>query len=223
MATITNEVSLDVAELNRIDAIVGKQYDKQSRYLKVTITNHGEKIMIASGSTVVINARRSNNTADSFSGTVNDDGTVTVPITYYMLEYDGPVECDISIINSGDVMLTTTLFQLNVERAARSNTSVDTDPNKSLLLELIDDVEEVTAEYEESVTALMGTVDDKMEAVDATMAQVAEDVQAAIDATQLVTGPFYIVDTAHSKTYQAAIQIRNGKPCIIYDEYTPST
>ena len=222
MAVITNEITLDVAELNRIQAVVGKQYDKQSRFLKVTITNHGDKIMIAAGSTVVINARRSNNTADSFSGSVNDDGTVTVPITYYMLELDGPVQCDISIINSGDVMLTTTLFEINVEKAARSNTSVDTDPNKSVLLELIDDVEEVTAEYEASVSALMDTVDAKMDDVDATMAQVATDVQNAIDATQLVTGPFYIVDPDNSKTYQAAIQIRGGKPFLLYDEYTGS-
>ena len=222
MAVITNEITLDVAELNRIQAVVGKQYDKQSRFLKVTITNHGDKIMIAAGSTVVINARRSNNTADSFSGSVNDDGTVTVPITYYMLELDGPVQCDISIINSGDVMLTTTLFEINVEKAARSNTSVDTDPNKSVLLELIDDVEEVTAEYEASVSALTDTVDAKMDDVDATMAQVATDVQNAIDATQLVTGPFYIVDTDNSKTYQAAIQIRGGKPFLLYDEYTGS-
>ena len=139
-----------------------------------------------------------------------------------MLELDGPVQCDISIINSGDVMLTTTLFEINVEKAARSNTSVDTDPNKSVLLELIDDVEEVTAEYEASVSALMDTVDAKMDDVDATMAQVATDVQNAIDATQLVTGPFYIVDPDNSKTYQAAIQIRGGKPFLLYDEYTGS-
>lgn len=61
--------------------------------------------------------------------------------------------------------------------------------------------------------------------VDATaaeqQAQVAAAVKACEDAVsnvQLVTEPFYIVDMDQNKTYHAAIQVRSGKPVLVYDE-----
>lgn len=215
MAQILRNVILDVSDINRIQAIMGKQYDKQSRYLKVELVSLGEKIMVESNATVTINAKRPDGTAASYAGTVNTDGTVTVPLTYWMLQLDGTVLCDISII-VGDSMLTSAYFELAVQVATVSEVDIETDDNYPILVELINEVEDVKEQYEQSVSDLMAEVDTKMD-------QVAEDVQAAIDATQLVTGPFYIVDSANSKTYQAAIQIRNGKPVLLYDEYTPST
>lgn len=215
MAQILRDVILDVSDINRIQAIMGKQYDKLSRYLKVELVSLGEKIMVESNATVTINARRPNGTAASYAGSVNADGTVTVPLTYWMLQYDGTVLCDISII-VGDTMLTSASFELAVQKATVTEVDIETDEDYPILVQLINEVEDVKDEYEQSVTDLMNTVDAKMD-------QVEEDVQAAIDATQLVTGPFYIVDTAHSKTYLAAIQIRNGKPVLLYDEYTPNT
>ena len=86
MATIIKEIEVDVSQLNRFAAIVAKQYDKQSRFLKVTLLDSGERIKVESASTAVINARREDEVAKTFEGTVNADGTVTVPLTYWMLQ-----------------------------------------------------------------------------------------------------------------------------------------
>lgn len=46
MATIIKEIEVDVSQLNRFAAIVAKQYDKQSRFLKVTLLDSGERIKV---------------------------------------------------------------------------------------------------------------------------------------------------------------------------------
>ena len=71
MATIIKEIEVDVSQLNRFAAIVAKQYDKQSRFLKVTLLDSGERIKVESASTAVINARREDEVAKTFEGTVN--------------------------------------------------------------------------------------------------------------------------------------------------------
>lgn len=123
MATIIKEIEVDVSQLNRFAAIVAKQYDKQSRFLKVTLLDSGERIKVESASTAVINARREDKVAKTFEGTVNADGTVTVPLTYWMLQLDGTVKCDISIITANKTVLSTTLFELEVQEAAAPDDS----------------------------------------------------------------------------------------------------
>ena len=123
MATIIKEIEVDVSQLNRFAAIVAKQYDKQSRFLKVTLLNSGERIKVDKASTAVINARREDEVAKTFEGTVNMDGTVTVPLTQWMLQLDGTVKCDISIITANKTVLSTTLFELEVQEAAAPDDS----------------------------------------------------------------------------------------------------
>ena len=201
MATIMREITVDVAQVNRFAAIVAKQYDKQSRYLKVHITNMEQEMRIDPAAMVIINARREDDVAKSFEGVVNEDGTVTVPLTSWILGLDGTVLCDISIIVGTEVMLTTTLFELEVQQAAADDTSVSHDEDCSLLLQLINDTETVIGEYE------------------ASMAQAIEDCETAVAAAQLVTSPFYVVNNDTHKTYNCAIQVNGGKPQIIYDEF----
>lgn len=217
MATILREITVDVAQLNRFQAIVAKQYDRQSRYLKVQLTNLGEPIQADLDAMVVINARREDGVANVFAGTVNADGTVTVPLTYWMLELDGTVKCDISIIVGEESVLTTTLFELEVQEAAADDEAIEENEDYSLLVQLLQDVRdteaELTSEYEQSATNLKNTYE-------ASMNQALADVETAIAAAQLVTSPFYIVDNDNHKTYQAAIQVTNGKPIMVYDEFT---
>lgn len=217
MAQILREITVDVAQLNRFQAIVAKQYDKQSRFLKVQMTNLEKPIQVDCDATVVINARREDNTAKSFAGEVNNDGTVTVPLTYWMLELDGTVKCDISVIVGTDTVLTTTLFELEVQEAAADDTSVDKDDDYGILVSLINEVKktekELTTGYETSAKALKDTYEKSMQ-------QAVDDVNKAVTAAQLVTTPFYIVDNDNHKTYTAAIQVTGGKPVIVYDEFT---
>lgn len=217
MATILREITVDVAQLNRFQAIVAKQYDRQSRYLKVQLTNLGEPIQADLDAMVVINARREDGVANVFAGTVNADGTVTVPLTYWMLELDGTVKCDISIIVGEESVLTTTLFELEVQEAAADDEAIEENEDYGLLVQLLHDVEEteqeLTAGYEQSAANLKDIYETSMN-------QALADVAEAISAAQLVTSPFYIVDNDNHKTYQAAIQVTGGKPIMVYDEFT---
>lgn len=146
--TITRSISIDVAQENRLQPIVAKQYDRASRFLNVQFLDMGTEMTIEQGATIVINAKRSDGQGLSFSGSVNSDGTVRVPITYWMLELDGPVVCDISIItgSSADTMLTSTSFTLEVQAAAVTNADVEENEDYPVLLELIHEVSEFEPE-----------------------------------------------------------------------------
>jgi len=88
---ITREITVDVSKRNTFSAIVAKQHDSNSRFLKVTLTDLGEVITVPTTAQVVINALRDDGESKSFLGTANADGTVTVPLTPWMLELDGDV------------------------------------------------------------------------------------------------------------------------------------
>lgn len=159
MATIIKEIEVDVSQLNRFAAIVAKQYDKQSRFLKVTLLDSGERIKVESASTAVINARREDEVAKTFEGTVNADGTVTVPLTYWMLQLDGTVKCDISIITANKTVLSTTLFELEVQEAAAPDDSeIEKDDDYGILIQLIADVQAIKDAEAKRVTAENGRV-----------------------------------------------------------------
>lgn len=125
MAKIVQKISLEVAKPNFLQAIIAKQFDSDSRYLKVTLVNGSEKIEVQESSTVTINARRVDGAEDAFKGEVNEDGTVTVPLTYWMLELEGRLECDISVIDTDNTKLSTTKFTVEVERASCTGEGTD--------------------------------------------------------------------------------------------------
>ena len=139
MAQITGEISLDVAQKNVFQPITTKQNDSNSRFLKITVTDNGEPMTIAGTSTVLINALRSDGESKSFAGSVNSDGTVTVPLTNWTLALDGEVRCDVTVIDSDNRKLTTTLFSLTVERAANPDGSITEDDDYDVLVKLIGD------------------------------------------------------------------------------------
>lgn len=117
MAQIIKEINVEVAKPNLFQAIVAKQCDNNSRFLKATFVNENEKIEIDPTFNVTINATRPDGEHKRFEGVTNDDGTVTVPLSLWMLELTGTLYCDISIYNANS-KLTSTSFNVNVEEAA---------------------------------------------------------------------------------------------------------
>lgn len=146
MAQVIREISVDVAKANVFQAIVAKQNDDNSRFLKVTLTNEGAKLEIVKTSTVTINALREDGAAKAFLGTVNEDGTVTVPLVNWILELDGNVKCDITVVDAESRKLTSTMFTLAVEEAAYLGDDVSQDENYDLLIQLLDSFTATKAE-----------------------------------------------------------------------------
>lgn len=153
MAEIIKSLSLDVSLQNRIQAVVAKQYDKNSRFLKIQMTDEGRPISVEQTSVVTINASRADNTYKMFAGKVNGDGTVTVPITYWMLELDDKVSCDISVVDVEGRKLSTLNFTIEVERSNYTGEEISEDENYDLLLTLLEDITEAKAAEAERVTA----------------------------------------------------------------------
>ena len=141
MAHIIKSLSLDVSRQNRVRAILAKQFDNDSRFLKIQLNNEGEPIAVAPTSTVLINATRADGESESFSGYVNDDGSVTVPITYWMLEVTGRVKCDISVISEQGSKLSSLGFVIQVEKANGIDGEIADADGAGILVQLISDVE----------------------------------------------------------------------------------
>ncbi len=153
MAEIIKSLSLDVSLQNRIQAVVAKQYDKNSRFLKIQMTDEGRPISVEQTSVVTINASRADNTYKMFAGKVNDDGTVTVPITYWMLELDDKVSCDISVVDVEGRKLSTLNFTIEVERSNYTGEEISEDENYDLLLTLLEDITAAKTAEDKRVTA----------------------------------------------------------------------
>lgn len=158
MAQIIQKISVDVSKPNFFQAIVAKQFDSGTRFVKATFIHNNEKVHIEPTATVTINATRSDGSKDSFAGEVNDDGTATLPLTYWMLELVGTVKCDISVL-SGDSRLTSTSFDLEVEKASNNSGDVSEDESYDVLLSLIERVEAI--ENIESTTNKVTEINEK--------------------------------------------------------------
>lgn len=156
MIEIIKELNIEVSKPNVFQAVVAKQYDMNTRFIKATFVDFGEKITIPKSDTVqvIINALRPDGESQGFDGVINDDGTVTVPLHSWMLELVGTVTCDISVIDTkadNGKRLTTTSFTLLVEQAAWGNEGITNDPQYSLLIELLNTCEAAGEVAEEAL------------------------------------------------------------------------
>ena len=151
MSIVINDLSLDVSKEKRVRPQTAKQYDINSRFLRVRITNEGAPVAVDSDAYVIINAARSDGKSKSFRGIVNDDGTVTVPVTGWMLESKDFIMCDISVID-GDTgsKLSTMSFEIDVEKASASNKCIQKDEKYDILVSLISDCKQAKDDCEEA-------------------------------------------------------------------------
>lgn len=160
MIDIIKELNIEVSKPNVFQAVVAKQYDMNTRFIKATFVDNGDKIYIDPEATVsvAINALRPDGESKGFYGEVNQDGTVTVPLHSWMLEQVGTVICDISVIDTetGDnKKLTTTSFNLYVEQAAYGGDEITSDPQYDVLIDLINEVESIAGDMETALDSII--------------------------------------------------------------------
>ena len=165
MAEIVKQIILDVAKRNVFQAIIAKQNDNCSRFLNVRMVNEGETISIEQGSTVLINAKRSDGQSKSFAGVLNDDGTLTVPITSWILGINSIVKCDVSVIDKDGQKLTTTSFEIDVEASANPNDEISEDENYDILVDLIEQVDDAKTAAFSAATAANSAAEKFEEAI----------------------------------------------------------
>lgn len=226
MAKIVKSLSLDVSRQNRIQAVVAKQYDKDSRFLKIQLTDEGEPIVVDLSSVVTINASRADAISKAFAGEVNEDGTVTVPITYWMLALDDKVGCDVSVVDAQGRKLSTLNFTIEVEHSNHSGDDISEDENYDLLVTLLAEVAEAKDAEAKRVVAENARVTAETNRVNAETARdtaekeraAAEHNRAAAWANAEGIQQIVIEDLDNDKQYGYQLKIEGGKPKLYLDE-----
>ena len=114
MAIGTIWLTLDTFAYNHISDIVVVRGDYEARFIQAHITAKGITIPVSSTAAVTINARRPDGASKSFYGSANEDGSVSAPLTQWMSDIVGRVECSISVIDKGK-KISTTHFYIQVQ------------------------------------------------------------------------------------------------------------
>lgn len=228
MAEIIKSIKVDVAKLNTFPAVVAKQGDTLSRFLKVQLLNESEPLSVDSGATVIINVERVDGQSKAFSGSVNTDGSVTVPLTAWTLEIDGKARCSVSIV-IGEKRLTSTTFYVNVEHAEYTDSDYsDDDDTSDLFLQLLTAAENedarITAETARQnaetarQTAETTRLTKENERVSAETARNNAESARATAAAQAVTNANTAAQSANNAAQQVASALIAGGVLPIYDE-----
>lgn len=163
--TITKQITLDVSRPNNIPAISAKQFDEDSRFLKIYLVNGGEELSVESDSAVLINVLRADGESNSYSGSVNEDGSVTVPLSNWLLSVEGMASASVSIVQDG-VRLTSLSFDISVQVCETSDEpSEDEKDVWAQALSDIAEIESVVAELKPVVAELSAESNEILNAV----------------------------------------------------------
>lgn len=206
MAESIKEIVLDVCKPKALKAIIAKQNDVNSRFLKATLTNAGQIISIDSGSTITFNVERPDGEVRAFMGTLNEDGTVTVPLALWVLEQDGIARCEISVIDT-DSKLTTLNFVISIEENLYNSEDFIQDENYDLLVVMINRGTQATSDCIEATNNAIAVTEDC-----ATKTQLCEDATtASVQSTQAAETA---TRTANEKIEQMTTALGNAESII---------
>lgn len=152
---IIREISADVVKRGSTRSVYAKQNDTNSRFLNVRIQEDGKDIKVDSTSEVLLNVERPDKQENIFYGTVNEDGSVKVPLTSWMLELEGTLICDVSIVSEDPEVakLTTMLFNIYVEAAVVTNGSIIDTEDYNVIVDLLKRTDAAATKAEEAAKA----------------------------------------------------------------------
>lgn len=139
MSEATIKKVLDITGSNRNITISAVKNDYGSRFINAVLAADGEPIAVKSTEAVVINAKRADGNGKAFPGEVNSDGSVTVPVTQWMLDIPGTrTECTVSVLEAGKGKYSATPFYINVNDTPYEGDDVSPDdPEYDLLMEVL--------------------------------------------------------------------------------------
>lgn len=144
---------LDVSQKIPQKSIIAKQRDINSRFLTAAICDSGRPITVPQTARAVLNVRRSDGETNAFSCQINPNGSVTAPLTPWMLESEGDCVCDISIYGADETKLSTTSFTISVEEQVLDPDDLVGDENYNVLVDIIGEVTALKAGVEAAEAA----------------------------------------------------------------------
>ena len=177
LLVVVRDVVADVLSRNSVKPVVAKQNDASSRFLNVRIQENGKDMNIDSTCSVVLNVQRPDGSVGMIRGSINEDGTVRVGLSSWVLEQAGTVSCDISVVREDSTKLTTMTFYVEVEPAVCCDGDIIDTEDYSVLVDLINDTQNA---YD--------LVNEAAEQATATVRMCADATAAAIEATKRIDG-----------------------------------
>ena len=135
---IVANLTLDTYQRNKVAPLVVPQGDYGARVIRAKITDLGKPVIVESTAAVSIVATRSGDgESQAFSGSVNADGTVTVPVTQWMLDVpEEDVTCHIVVTGIG-YQYSTTSFLIEPQEKANPTEIAPDDPRQDLVTEVL--------------------------------------------------------------------------------------
>jgi len=208
----TQELKLDVAGSNKYSCVWAKQGDDASRYLKITVTEGGEALVLPTTATATFRALKPDGKSIYNPATINEDGTVTVELTAQTLAVAGRVMADVSIEDSGAVLSAVSFF-IDCQPAPLGQ-HIDSESQMVLLeaaLEKTDAAVTAEASREAAEKARAEAEAQRVAAESARENVFEEAVTNCEDATESLLSAAKYVVFAYDKT-------ENGLKCTIYKE-----
>lgn len=135
---INAQIRLDTFRDNNIPILKIPQGDYLGRELSVTVTALCQKIQLVAQDGVTITACRSDGATKSFEGRADaSSGNAIVPITRWMLDVVGEVECWVSV-SRGESKYTTNSFLIEVQLVPDYKVAEDGDytPSDQIIVEI---------------------------------------------------------------------------------------
>lgn len=131
-------LTLDTYQKNNIPPLVIPQGDYGARVIRVRITEQGRPVTVTTSEAASIVAERSGDgESKAFSGTVNEDGTVNVPVTQWMLDLpDDDVICHV-VITGNDYQYSTTEFLIEPKKKTNPTEISKDDPRQDIVTEIL--------------------------------------------------------------------------------------
>lgn len=135
---IVANLTLDTYQRNKVAPLVVPHGDYGARVIRSKITNLGKPVIVESTAAVSIVATRSvDGESQAFSGSVNADGTVTVPVTQWMLDVpEEDVTCHIVVTGIG-YQYSTTSFLIEPQEKANPTEISEDDPRVDVVAEVL--------------------------------------------------------------------------------------
>lgn len=163
MASITQNLSLEVGVRSSYKYLYAKQGDNGSRYVCVTILNSGVKVVPENGSTASIRALKPDGHSCYNAAVINSNGTITAELTDQMLAVKGIVDVDICLTGANGSVLSTVSFKIDVERAPTGDGIVSS--NEFLQLkQMVDEGNALLGDYSTALGQLEGIRNDTQKA-----------------------------------------------------------
>lgn len=131
-------LTLDTYRKNNVPPLIVPQGDYGARVIRVTITEQGKPVSVGSTAAVSIVATRSGDGESlAFSGKANEDGTVTVPVTQWMLDIpDDDVICHVVVTGNG-YQYSTTSFLIEPQEKANPTEITPDDPRVDVVTQVL--------------------------------------------------------------------------------------